>query len=171
MSRMQIPHGNPVLCNSGHSLPTTVATAPVVITILLPYYCADFYFLTGVCVCAYAQSPLTLCDPFSFRGISQVRILEHVAISYSRGSFDPGIEPAFLTSPALAGRFFITAPPGKPLYMAIWYGHVTNTLLSCLLASSTPLVPILPIHCLHNSQSASFKTWGHITWLANSKLT
>ena len=89
MSRMQIPHGNPVLCNSGHSLPTTVATAPVVITILLPYYCADFYFLTGVCVCAYAQSPLTLCDPFSFRGISQVRILEHVAISYSRGSFWP----------------------------------------------------------------------------------
>ena len=25
-----------------------------------------------------------------------------------------GIEPAFLASPALAGRFFTTAPPGKP---------------------------------------------------------
>ena len=27
---------------------------------------------------------------------------------------DPGIETTCLTSPALAGRFFITAPPGKP---------------------------------------------------------
>ena len=28
---------------------------------------------------------------------------------------DPGIELASLASPALAGRFFATAPPGKPL--------------------------------------------------------
>ena len=28
----------------------------------------------------------------------------------------PGIEPASLTSPALVGRFFTLAPPGKPLY-------------------------------------------------------
>ena len=27
---------------------------------------------------------------------------------------DPGIEPAPLESPALAGGFFTTAPPGKP---------------------------------------------------------
>ena len=27
---------------------------------------------------------------------------------------DPGIEPASLASPALASRFFTTAPPGKP---------------------------------------------------------
>ena len=27
---------------------------------------------------------------------------------------NPGIEPASLTSPALASRFFTTAPPGKP---------------------------------------------------------
>ena len=27
---------------------------------------------------------------------------------------DPGIEPESLESPSLAGRFFITAPPGKP---------------------------------------------------------
>ena len=27
---------------------------------------------------------------------------------------DPGIEPASLTSPALAGRLFTTRPPGKP---------------------------------------------------------
>ena len=28
---------------------------------------------------------------------------------------DPGIEPASLVSPALAGRFFTTEPPGNPL--------------------------------------------------------
>ena len=28
---------------------------------------------------------------------------------------DLGIEPMSLVSPALAGRFFTTAPPGKPL--------------------------------------------------------
>ena len=28
---------------------------------------------------------------------------------------NPGIEPTFLASPAWAGRFFTTAPPGKPL--------------------------------------------------------
>ena len=49
-----------------------------------------------VCVCARAQSHLTLCDPmdcrspvFSIRGIFQARILEWVAISYSRLSSQP----------------------------------------------------------------------------------
>ena len=28
---------------------------------------------------------------------------------------DPGIKPSFPVSPALAGRFFTTAPPGKPM--------------------------------------------------------
>ena len=46
-----------------------------------------------VCVCAHAQSCLTLCDPMacsppgsSVHGILQTRILEWVAISFSRGS-------------------------------------------------------------------------------------
>ena len=44
-----------------------------------------------VCVCMRAPSCLTLCDPMDYRlpgssthGISQARILEWVAISYSR---------------------------------------------------------------------------------------
>ena len=31
-----------------------------------------------------------------------------------RDLYDPGIEPTSLARPALAGRFFTTAPPGKP---------------------------------------------------------
>ena len=44
--------------------------------------------------------------------ISQAGILEWVAISFLQGIFlTQGIEPV---SPAQAGRFFTTEPPGKP---------------------------------------------------------
>ena len=56
--------------------------------------------VTGCCL--VAKSCLTLCDPVdcnladsSVHGYYQVRILEWVAISFSRGSSCPGIELAF----------------------------------------------------------------------------
>ena len=72
------------------------------------------------CICA--QSCLTVCDPMdcspsgsSVHGIFQARrILEWVAISFSRDLPDPGIEPASPESSALAGGFFTPEPPGKP---------------------------------------------------------
>ena len=45
----------------------------------------------------------------SVHGISQM-ILEWVALPSPQDILDPGIEP---TSPALAGGFFTTKPPGK----------------------------------------------------------
>ena len=66
-----------------------------------------------------AQSCPTLCDPvdcsppgFSIHGILQARILEWVAISFSRGSSDPGIEP---WSPTLEADALTSEPPGKSL--------------------------------------------------------
>jgi len=47
-------------------------------------------------------------------GILQARILEWVAISSPGGPPNPGMELESLTPPALAGRFFTTALPGKP---------------------------------------------------------
>ena len=75
-----------------------------------------------VCVCVkLLQSCLTLCDPMdhsppgsSVHAILQARILEWVAMPSCRGSPDPGIEATSLMSPALAGEFFTTGPPGKP---------------------------------------------------------
>ena len=75
--------------------------------------------VTSPCVCAKSfQSCPTLWDPmdcslpgFSVNGISQARIWEW-AISSSRGSFQPW---NWTTSPALAGGFFTTEPPGKHL--------------------------------------------------------
>ena len=47
----------------------------------------------------------------SVHGISQARILEWVAISFSRDLANSGIDPS---SPALADGLFTTEPPGKP---------------------------------------------------------
>ena len=68
-----------------------------------------------VCVCVRSlQLHLTLCDPVecsppgsSVHGILQAKILEWECSS-SGDLPNPGIEPASLQSPALAGRFFIT---------------------------------------------------------------
>ena len=64
-----------------------------------------------------AQSCPTLCDPVdcnpsdsSVYGILQARILEWVAISYSKGSSQARMEPVSLASSALAGGFFNSVP-------------------------------------------------------------
>ena len=58
------------------------------------------------------------CDPvycsppgFSVHGISQARILEWVAISFSRGSSQPRARTCISTYPALAGGFFTVRKP------------------------------------------------------------
>ena len=70
------------------------------------------YTLCNRHVCSVSQSCLTLCNAMVYsssgsyaHGISQARTLEWVAVSFSRGYFQPGIEPE---SPALAGGFFTT---------------------------------------------------------------
>ena len=62
------------------------------------------------------QSCPTLCKPIDYsppsssvHGINQARILDWVAIPFSRDLPNPVIEPTSLTSPALADRFFTTS--------------------------------------------------------------
>ena len=68
-----------------------------------------------------AKSCPTLCDPMdcsqpgsSVLGIFQSRILEQGAISYSRGSSQPRDQTCVSCVSCVAGRFFTTAPPGRP---------------------------------------------------------
>ena len=49
----------------------------------------------------------------SVHGIAQVRILEWVAISFSRESSWPSSPTHVSYTPCIAGRFFTTEPPGK----------------------------------------------------------
>ena len=76
------------------------------------------------------QSSPTLCNPMdcsppdsSVHGIFQAKILEWVAISSSRGSFQPkqGSNLCLLSLLALAGGFFTTEPSGKTLkFYSYW---------------------------------------------------
>ena len=64
-----------------------------------------------LCVCSVALVMSTLCDPHGLYPAS----LEWVAFPTPEDLLDPGIKPAHLASPALAGGFFTTVPPGKHL--------------------------------------------------------
>ena len=76
-----------------------------------------------MCACSVTQLCPVLCGPMdcsppdsSVHGIFLVKILEWVAICSSRGYSRPkDKKPTSLASPVLAGRFFTTAPPGKPI--------------------------------------------------------
>ena len=50
----------------------------------------------------------------SVHGIFQARILERVAISYSRGSSQPRDRTSLSCVSCIAGGYFATEPPGKP---------------------------------------------------------
>ena len=72
-----------------------------------------------VCVCVLvAQSCMTLCDPMGYslpgssvHGILQTRILEWVAILFSRESSEPRDQTGY---PALQEDSLPSEPPGKP---------------------------------------------------------
>ena len=77
--------------------------------------------LCGACVLSDVQ---LFCDPLdgsppgsSVHGILQARILEGVVISFSRDLPNPGIEPASLMFPALAGGFFTTSATWEAIYL------------------------------------------------------
>ena len=60
------------------------------------------------------QSCLAVCNPMDYtvHGILQASILESVAVPFSRGLPNSGIEPR---SPALQEDSLPTEPPGKPM--------------------------------------------------------
>ena len=67
----------------------------------------------GVRACSVTQLYLTLCDPQAplFMGFLRQEDWSGLPFSPPGDLPDPGIEPK---SPLLAGRFFITEPPGTP---------------------------------------------------------
>ena len=88
-----------------------------------------------MCVCMPLRLAGTiLCEPVgsslpgsSVHDIFQARILEWISISFSRGSFWPGIKATSLVSPALAGRFFTS----------VWFGHTDVHIKITVVTSET----------------------------------
>ena len=98
------------------------------------------------------QLCLTLCNLMdcsspgsAVRGILKARILESVAISSSRGSSDPEMEPAFLMSPASAVGFFTTCSTWEAhiwqvcAYVLSCFSHVQLFVIPWTVARQVPL--------------------------------
>ena len=78
-------------------------------------------FLHCVCACSVTKSCLTLCNSMDCSPLGspvceifQARILVWAAMPPPWNLADSGIKLVSLMSPALAGGFFTTEPPGKP---------------------------------------------------------
>ena len=71
------------------------------------------------CVSELSHVRLFVTPGSTVHGLLQARILKWVAPLQGVPP-DPGIELVSLASPALAGRFFITDPPGKPTCIHIY---------------------------------------------------
>ena len=89
--------------------------------------CARVCVCVCVCVCVYVLSHVGL---FLIPWIVAHQVL--LSMEFSRQEYwnslpfptpgdlsDPGIKPGSLAFPALGGRFFTTAPPGKPRKMIV----------------------------------------------------
>ena len=98
-----------------------------------------------------AKSWLILCDPMdcslpgsSVHGISQARILEWIAILFSRGSSQPR-DPTL----ALAGGFFTTEPPRKPIQIVSLYKYTNYIFIICTWSILVCILEILLKFALH----------------------
>ena len=74
------------------------------------------------------QLCLTLCDPIARQaplsmGFSRQEYWSELPCPSTGNLPDPGIKPVSLMSPALAGRFFTTGPPGKSQHYPSWHSN------------------------------------------------
>ena len=81
-------------------------------------------------------------------GTSPARMLEWVAISFPGDLLHPGIQPASLASPSLAGEFFTTVSPSSP-----------HTSYSCLEMGS-----LVSFWAIDTCVQATFSAYTPITW-------
>ena len=77
-------------------------------------------------VCWMANSCLTPYNPWTvacqtpLSGFSKQEYWNGLTFPPSGDLSNPGSKPAFLVSPALAGRFFTTEPPGNDYFIFLW---------------------------------------------------
>ena len=102
------------------------------------------------------------CSPpgSSVHGIPQARVLEWVAVLFSGDPPDPGIQPPFLASPALAGGFFTTGATWEARGTCIQYSiavHAYSGHYSAIKAEWNPAIRSImhgPAGC-HTERSES----------------
>ena len=97
----------------------------------------------GLCECSVTPLSLTLCHPMDcnppgspVHRISQARILEWVAISFSRGSSQPRDQIRVTCMASLAGEFFTTEPPSRVSFLS------SSLFFLCVVPSSPVFFPL-----------------------------
>ena len=137
----------------------------------------DFYLLACTVLCLVAQSCPTLCDSMdcsppgsSVHGIFQARILEWVAMPYSRGSSQPrdGTQVS-----CTACGFLPSELPGKPIFLPTFPKLLFILLLelSTQVTILTNLWPSLqPPHLLSLSSSLLYLQQHQTTYSSPSTL-
>ena len=111
--------------------------------------------------CLTLWGPMDCCLPgSSVHGILQARILKWVAMSSSRGSFPPRGRNCISCSSCIAGGFFTTEPPGKPLYVAfqslshVWFS-VTPWAAACQASLSFSVLEFSHVHWVGDAMQPS----------------
>ena len=114
-------------------------------------------YLHVLCV-LISQSCPTLCDPmdcglpgFSVHGILQARILEWVAIPFSRGTSQPRDRTVVS---CIAGRFFTYRATGKSIVQT----PASQQCAHKMKATACPSFPSFPLACV--CMSPSSQPWG-----------
>ena len=96
------------------------------------------YNLCCAVLCLVAQSFPTLCEPVGLAcqvplsmGFSRQQYWSGLPCLLPGNLANPESEPASPASPSLAGRFFTTEPPGKPVewYRAMFFSFSTIDIL------------------------------------------
>ena len=136
---------------SSHYLSLHISFISPLCILPLSLYCSHVFVC--VCLCMCFQLCLTVCNSmdcsplgFSVHGIFQAGILEYVAIPTPGDLHNPGIEPASLASPALAGRFFALAMDSPALAGGSTAPSVrpcTTSYRTCFLHLGWPLLMLL----------------------------
>ena len=130
LAQLRYTHREPVL-GIGDRAVTKKSKIPVLTELTYRWYFWPLYMQRGLCVfrCVrFFATPWTAAEqaPLSME-FSRQEYWSGLPFP-TRGDLpDPGIKPVSLTSPALAGRFFTLAPPGKPLVCAFFAFVTTST--------------------------------------------
>ena len=107
---------------------------------------------SNVCACSVSQSCLTLCDPMncsppgsSVHGISQARILEWVAISFSGGSSRSGDRTCISWVSCIGGQILYHWATGEALWHKIstnkYYASVTTHVITIIQRPKSSWLP------------------------------